>query len=117
MASYLFINCLPSPASWFLVCVFLLSYFKLIRQPASFTLFPYTTLFRSARPPGVYGSRRARQWRSRAGSRREDRKSTRLNSSHRCISYDVLCLEKKSILLVAFLPDYKESSSKNKILC
>src|SRR5437879_11890969 len=32
---------------------------------------------------------------SRAGGEGEDRKSTRLNSSHRCISYAVFCLKKK----------------------
>src|SRR5208337_5445950 len=54
--------------------------------------FPYTTLFRSGRagaPPR----------RSAAGQAVRlpppDRKSTRLNSSHRCISYAVFCLKKK----------------------
>src|SRR5256885_10988240 len=66
----------------------------MIRRPPRSTLFPYTTLFRSA------------QW--RAGQVRAlcvfdtqrieytaDRKSTRLNSSHLVISYAVFCLKKK----------------------
>src|SRR5437764_5719058 len=79
-------------------------FFLVIRQPPRSTLFPYTTLFRSA------GRRRAgappRQVlprgndlpavRHRGGvSLSLDRKSTRLNSSHRCISYAVFCLKKK----------------------
>src|SRR5437764_7426956 len=65
----------------------------MIRRPPRSTLFPYTTLFRSARvapisdltfnPPGA------------GGPGQKDRKSTRLNSSHRCISYAVFCLKKK----------------------
>src|SRR6185436_20636161 len=69
-------------------------FFLMIRRPPRSTLFPYTTLFRSLRhpwhhrrslPPGCV--RRAR----------EDRKSTRLNSSHQIISYAVFCLKKKKI--------------------
>src|SRR5438309_8656515 len=71
----------------------------MIRRPPRSTLFPYTTLFRSARggfpvtkpnqtPNGVrlYGSSET------VGA---DRKSTRLNSSHSSISYAVFCLKKK----------------------
>src|SRR5207249_7235513 len=69
----------------------------MLPPPPRSTLFPYTTLFRSS------SSRRAR---SRAPSRsssaathqasdEEDRKSTRLNSSHVSISYAVFCLKKK----------------------
>src|SRR5689334_24691080 len=92
----------------------------MIRRPPRSTLFPYTTLFRSLRPRGALGDgqRFARPpWRAdRAGAvvaaRRpgtpgrvprhvlradvhEDRKSTRLNSSHSSISYAVFCLKKK----------------------
>src|SRR5437763_11133340 len=75
------------------------------------TLFPYTTLFRS-RVFAHSGRTRANgelRWRGgwlapsvRAESDRRDtpadsdRKSTRLNSSHRCISYAVFCLKKKN---------------------
>src|SRR5207249_11190160 len=69
-------------------------FFLMIRRPPRSTLFPYTTLFRSA------SSCRTRQWSghsrgtcSRSG--RADRKSTRLNSSHVSISYAVFCLKKK----------------------
>src|SRR2546427_7326428 len=88
----------------------------MIRRPPRSTLFPYTTLFRSALDaanrgdtagamallPGaaaaagdprltdsllyVYGM---------AAVRAQDRKSTRLNSSHSQISYAVFCLKKK----------------------
>src|SRR5437764_11808875 len=73
-------------------------FFLIIRPPPRSTLFPYTTLFRSSGPltrktePTGSPPRSAIQQRSRRGS---DRKSTRLNSSHRCISYAVFCLEKK----------------------
>src|SRR5437764_10845934 len=75
----------------------------MIRLPPTPTLFPYTTLFRSSgrRPSPVATSA---HWRdSRPASSRQsaprkgaDRKSTRLNSSHRCISYAVFCLKKKN---------------------
>src|SRR5437763_8861941 len=78
------------------------------RHPPRPTLFPYTTLFRS-RPvrPRVERPRlaRGRQCRRLAEAHIheyvikgiQDRKSTRLNSSHRCISYAVFCLKKKKI--------------------
>src|SRR3712207_7882882 len=89
----------------------------MIRRPPRSTLFPYTTLFRSAgrdhrRAPqgdagGVVHGRALPQRPGaggaegggggcRGGSR--DRKSTRLNSSHANISYAVFCLKKKKNL-------------------
>src|SRR5256885_12391010 len=71
----------------------------MIRRPPRSTLFPYTTLFRSAE------RRRPRDARHRGGGRRlrrgdgGDRKSTRLNSSHLVISYAVFCLKKKKLTL------------------
>src|SRR2546430_13425061 len=90
----------------------------MIRRPPRSTLFPYTTLFRSAplaggdprrggAGPQEGGRRRwndrgrvGRRWlrggvRGRGRGRRQDRKSTRLNSSHSQISYAVFCLKKK----------------------
>src|SRR3712207_8878575 len=90
----------------------------MIRRPPRSTLFPYTTLFRSAvagaRYPRSRSSRRSvdeaddhppcsgprrdggRVWfRGRRERGRGDRKSTRLNSSHANISYAVFCLKKK----------------------
>src|SRR3712207_7404686 len=75
----------------------------MIRRPPRSTLFPYTTLFRSQyneeanmmrldTAPRLPGRQRQRQ---DAGARVEDRKSTRLNSSHANISYAVFCLKKK----------------------
>src|SRR3712207_8086440 len=80
----------------------------MIRRPPRSTLFPYTTLFRS---PAVYlaldgwnPGRRAPASGANltegtaqepTGIAREDRKSTRLNSSHANISYAVFCLKKK----------------------
>src|SRR3989442_11083770 len=73
----------------------------MIRRPPRSTLFPYTTLFRSASPHllsqlppdipklllrGVVGG----------DIEAADRKSTRLNSSHVRISYAVFCLKKKN---------------------
>src|SRR5256885_9608281 len=76
----------------------------MIRRPPRSTLFPYTTLFRSAGScgdrelatylPGAAGGAAQRRAR-RAGRARSDRKSTRLNSSHLVISYAVFCLKKK----------------------
>src|SRR3712207_8984547 len=88
----------------------------MIRRPPRSTLFPYTTLFRSACQLGHSPLRRRGQACARArrlplwaglpeGSPEEavaharvpgqDRKSTRLNSSHANISYAVFCLKKK----------------------
>src|SRR5258708_17357776 len=81
----------------------------MIRRPPRSTLFPYTTLFRSAsRVRGrwsaeyisrlsVSGSRTATTLTPafRYSVTLADRKSTRLNSSHQIISYAVFCLKKK----------------------
>src|SRR3712207_8741411 len=90
----------------------------MIRRPPRSTLFPYTTLFRSALrveqkltdgivdelavPVGGDGQRLHRVRLAHAGHTEdrglhlEDRKSTRLNSSHANISYAVFCLKKKN---------------------
>src|SRR5687768_17955914 len=93
----------------------------MIRRPPRSTLFPYTTLFRSTdaavrrqgRRTAASGSRRHAPQSKRGRRRRpvcsrlvgidgsarlpstQDRKSTRLNSSHGYISYAVFCLKKK----------------------
>src|SRR3712207_8191920 len=102
----------------------------MIRRPPRSTLFPYTTLFRShgclslaERCPqldlgrGVKGARDVvGQEQLGVGSQRaceceplEDRKSTRLNSSHANISYAVFCLKKKhtsnTIFTIILSPD------------
>src|SRR5438128_3609495 len=71
----------------------------MIRPPPRSTLFPYTTLFRSSAPVCHASSARCSAWTvARGGSPyvAEDRKSTRLNSSHGSISYAVFCLKKKN---------------------
>src|SRR2546429_3376677 len=69
----------------------------MIRRPPRSTLFPYTTLFRSAVPlPYLLSARLPRY--SFAIQNALDRKSTRLNSSHGYISYAVFCLKKKNKL-------------------
>src|SRR5216684_7722232 len=76
----------------FYLFLFGVFFFLMIRRPPRSTLFPYTTLFRSARSRSA--TPRPRRplphvpWRA-------DRKSTRLNSSHGYISYAVFCLKKK----------------------
>src|SRR5207244_7213132 len=104
---------LPPPPSIFT--------FRPRRPPPPSTLFPYTTLFRSRRFDRRHPA--ARQRRLRCGENlqpawraaqpgdhqhlgrphrddvhhsRQDRKSTRLNSSHQIISYAVFCLKKKN---------------------
>src|SRR2546422_5418865 len=80
----------------------------MIRRPPRSTLFPYTTLFRSRRPRAAPGTGpRATRRRGATGraevawfvrpllDQSQDRKSTRLNSSHGYISYAVFCLKKK----------------------
>src|SRR5437879_7182601 len=64
----------------------------MFRRPPRSTLFPYTTLFRS---PSRCWCTITWQPASVARQPTRDRKSTRLNSSHRCISYAVFCLKKK----------------------
>src|SRR2546430_11379002 len=76
----------------------------MIRRPPRSTLFPYTTLFRSAAgrfDGGCHAGAAPRPGvRAAAGhGPRQDRKSTRLNSSHSQISYAVFCLKKKKINL------------------
>src|ERR1017187_6065576 len=66
----------------------------MIRRPPRSTLFPYTTLFRSHCSERVLPRHRATREFAEPVSC-QDRKSTRLNSSHRCISYAVFCLKKK----------------------
>src|SRR5689334_24559863 len=82
----------------------------MIRRPPRSTLFPYTTLFRSADRgcarighivlgEGARGDRARRRQdirRETGGDLQVDRKSTRLNSSHSSISYAVFCLKKKT---------------------
>src|SRR5215211_8735818 len=80
--------------------VYVFFFFLMIRPPPRSTLFPYTTLFRSSPPPRSPGRRHRRRCRGRVPRARplprgEDRKSTRLNSSHTVISYAVFCLKKK----------------------
>src|SRR5204863_9794207 len=89
--------------------LFFFFFFLMFRRPPRSTLFPYTTLFRSAVQPrsrardATVVVRRRRAADRSAGGRpglhvlgdRRDRKSTRLNSSHVEISYAVFCLKKK----------------------
>src|SRR2546427_6269731 len=89
-------------------------FFLMIRRPPRSTLFPYTTLFRSLTQiegVTVYGPRGKSD---RAGVvsftygdiHPQDRKSTRLNSSHSQISYAVFCLKKKkNVRRATPLPD------------
>src|SRR3712207_7823537 len=83
----------------------------MIRRPPRSTLFPYTTLFRSVRvdaegglllvddlvvvPLLVIGDLVGRDGGQDVLEQVQDRKSTRLNSSHANISYAVFCLKKK----------------------
>src|SRR5436189_4613698 len=68
----------------------------LLRDPASTEIYTlsHTTLFRSFCRHS-WPRREPPDGRDRQKRQAEDRKSTRLNSSHRCISYAVFCLKKK----------------------
>src|SRR5436305_10974758 len=71
-----------------------------MRPPPRPTLFPYTTLFRSGDRRAERQARRVARGHGARGARPplvEDRKSTRLNSSHVRISYAVFCLKKKNL--------------------
>src|SRR5207244_11806543 len=110
-----------STTLFFLLFSFLV--FSMILPPPRFTLFPYTTLFRSAfalawlpvqsrsddatsiaientlpGTPGWLGPDVTGSAAEVYASATEDRKSTRLNSSHQIISYAVFCLKKKKTL-------------------
>src|SRR5438477_1858290 len=75
----------------------------MIRRPPRSTLFPYTTLFRSQwrktchlpRECALTHASSLSRIRHEACVKAQDRKSTRLNSSHMSISYAVFCLKKK----------------------
>src|SRR3712207_7461578 len=96
----------------------------MIRRPPRSTLFPYTTLFRSSGSgkstlmedilykrvaqvlysararPGAHDSIEGLEHVDKVVDIDQDRKSTRLNSSHANISYAVFCLKKKTIYTV-----------------
>src|SRR5438874_6593213 len=72
----------------------------MIPRPPRSTLFPYTTLFRSVKPCMRHSSALRRALAAKRLGGREDRKSTRLNSSHVEISYAVFCLKKKILVLI-----------------
>src|SRR2546422_5191091 len=99
----------------------------MIRRPPRSTLFPYTTLFRSRAAGPESGADHLMRIRFardpiRAGSlggappgkpghrQIEDRKSTRLNSSHGYISYAVFCLKKKKTVEVTNSLRYNTSN-------
>src|SRR5438477_7178949 len=80
-------------------------FFLMIRRPPRSTLFPYTTLFRSdqialalelTKHPKIGREIREKSFRLILDEA-QDRKSTRLNSSHMSISYAVFCLKKKKL--------------------
>src|SRR5437588_12768160 len=95
-------------------------FFLMIRRPPRSTLFPYTTLFRSLTKRfftwemchvilmsfGQASTQLKIVWQRQTPSGEsmaEDRKSTRLNSSHTVISYAVFCLKKKKTHMLSVL--------------
>src|SRR5207342_3841336 len=76
-------------------CFFFFFFFLMIRRPPRSTLFPYTTLSRSDRPDRPRPLGGAATVHPAGAGVLQDRKSTRLNSSHVKISYAVFCLKKK----------------------
>src|SRR5256885_16341230 len=95
--------------------IFLFFFFLMIRRPPRSTLFPYTTLFRSV-ADAIFSFYTSKGYSMSQDTFRkalstvdvdpgfppnlkpymQDRKSTRLNSSHLVISYAVFCLKKKN---------------------
>src|SRR2546421_3104753 len=123
---------------WLTLLSYFFFFFLMIRRPPRSTLFPYTTLFRSPcglrgtqwrkrfTQPGVCHRRQQRdaerERRQRSGwhlhadcngyrgvSDPQDRKSTRLNSSHDQISYAVFCLKKKKKKYCSTLKRYNKT--------
>src|SRR5436190_15345036 len=94
----------------------------MMRRPPRSTLFPYTTLFRSR---SSHGDEQAHMGQPFPGSASllaevlallgvqepQDRKSTRLNSSHTVISYAVFCLKKKTQNRSCFMKSIRELQS------
>src|SRR5688572_31522445 len=98
----------------------------MIRPPPRSTLFPYTTLFRSVNTGMLPTKGLTLPLLSFGGSSlvatccalavselppKEDRKSTRLNSSHSQISYAVFCLKKKKKIYTHMLLYHHQSTS------
>src|SRR2546428_7450333 len=89
----------------------------MIRRPPRSTLFPYTTLFRSEPRPGRReesdgpGDPEGAGHLGRRGRGAQDRKSTRLNSSHDQISYAVFCLQKANNIGICWATDLARSKS------
>src|SRR5699024_12440364 len=91
----------------FTVIIVLFFFFIMLRQPSTFTLFPYTTLFRSYILMNWQDNvnnmftlthelgHSVHSYYTKNNYEQRDRKSTRLNSSHVSISYAVFCLKKK----------------------
>src|SRR5688572_32756238 len=96
----------------------------MIRRPPRSTLFPYTTLFRSAQviatlsdthptADQLVASVRDSVEEARQFLIDQDRKSTRLNSSHSQISYAVFCLKKKKKITIK-IREIKNTTKSNK---
>src|SRR2546422_2396276 len=105
-------------------------FFLMIRRPPRSTLFPYTTLFRSAKPgesvtaaflcwflgcvviyAALFGTGYALYGKPLPGIvclvAAGDRKSTRLNSSHGYISYAVFCLKIKKLMSLCMVMQFR----------
>src|SRR5437899_8416777 len=94
--------------------LYFLFFFLMLRRPPRSTLFPYTTLFRSE----LYDLENDRGERNDVAAKHpqvvrelkaEDRKSTRLNSSHLGISYAVFCLKKKKQDILRYVGELQVS--------
>src|SRR3712207_7075065 len=105
-------------------------FFLMIRRPPRSTLFPCTTLFRSevgAHAPGGHdlvvagagghhGPDHGVRVHHEVDHHRQDRKSTRLNSSHANISYAVFCLKKKKCTIMCSNQNLREAQHRTTIL-
>src|SRR5688572_33014758 len=96
----MFISYIMCMFNFFFLLIIFFFFFLMIRRPPRSTLFPYTTLFRSL--PRIFFEAIEDLEEMGQGDAvghvtalTQDRKSTRLNSSHSQISYAVFCLKKK----------------------
>src|SRR5215813_14760144 len=96
-------------------CYFFFLFFLMIRRPPRSTLFPYTTLFRSTRPPPVRRSSLCRSRRRRTDpcrSRRSEEHTSELQSRPHLVCRLLLEKKKKNIYALTIMKNKKINKKK-----